>query len=311
MSSFKFPSISETVLLLVGFNRIDLLRKRLSELERNLPVDIFISIDGPATTEHGRQILEFLNNYSKTSPLQKLEFRMCEENMGLSKHITNSIDMLFKKYEYVIVLEDDVMISPVFVESMIDGFNIMDQDPNLGGVGGFSAFKKMGKWDRRNRWRKSRYFSAWGWGTSRTKWSMYHLSIPLDFKTQLNSSKSWISLSPYQKALWLSRFNKIKSDRPMTWDYQMQYLYFSSSMQMLLPTQRLSDNEGFSNERSTNTTGRRPRWMLELGTSKIPPSGSKQYFLWLFEWVDGITIGGDVRVMQFLSRTTYRILKRT
>lgn len=310
MSSFKFPSVRETVLLLVGFNRIDLLRKRLNEIERNLPVDVYVSIDGPTTTEYGKQILEFLNDYSKTSPLQKLEFRVCEENMGLSRHITNSIDMLFEKYEYVIVLEDDVMISPVFVESMLDGLNIVDQDPNLGGVGGFSAFKKMGKWDRRNRWRKSKYFSAWGWGTSRTKWSLYHLRIPQDFKTHLNSSKSWNSLSPYQKALWLSRFNKIKSDRPMTWDYQMQYLYFSTSMLMLLPTQRLSDNEGFSSERSTNTTGRRPRWMLGLGTSGIPPSVSKEYFLWLFEWVDGITIGGDVRVMQFLSENEHKILKR-
>jgi hypothetical protein len=310
MSSFNFPTVSETVLLLVGFNRIDLLRKRLNEIERNLPVDVYVSIDGPTSTEHGRQILEFLNNYSRTSPLQKLEFRVCEENMGLSRHITSSIDMLFKKYEYVIVLEDDVMISPVFVESMVDGLNIVNQDPILGGVGGFSAFKKMSGWNRKNKWRKSKYFSAWGWATSRTKWSMYHLRIPPDFKTHLNSSKSWNSLSSYQKRLWLSRFKKIDSDRPMTWDYQMQYLYFSTSMRMLLPTQRLSDNEGFSSERSTNTTGKRPRWMLGLGTSRIPPSVSKEYFLWLLEWIDGITIGGDVRVMQFFSETERNILKK-
>lgn len=310
MSSSKSPTVGKTILLLVGFNRVDLLKKRLKEIEHNIPIDVYVSVDGPTTTQHARQILEFLNNYSKTTPLQKLEFRVCEENLGLSRHITNSIDMLFDKYEYLIVLEDDVVISPVFVESMVQGLEIVDQDPTLGGVGGFSAFKKMSKWDRRNKWRKSKYFSAWGWGTSRTKWSRYRLRIPLDFRTRLDSSKSWNSLSPYQKALWISRFDKIKSDTPMTWDYQMQYLYFSTSMRMLLPTQRLSDNEGFSSERSTNTTGRRPRWMLKLGTSRIPPSVSKVFFLWFFEWIDANTIGGDVRVMQFFSKIEHKILKR-
>lgn len=287
----------KTVLLLVGYNRIDLIKKRLNELYQNMPIEVFVSIDGPISTEKSNNYERFLSEYFESGRNQSLKYRILEKNLGLAKHITETVDMLFHEYEYVIVVEDDVLMSPIFVESIINGFVMMEALPNIAGVGGFSAFGNRCSLTQRNKWRQTKYFSAWGWGTSREYWELYNLQIPEDFEKKLEVSERWQSLSEYEKKLWISRFTKVQLDKPHTWDFQMQYMYFSNSLNMLLPTKRLSDNEGFSNA-ATNTIGQRPRWMLAPFVSKKIPKFRLTKFERIFELVDGYTIGGNDKFLQ-------------
>jgi hypothetical protein len=291
---------ASTVLLLIGFNRFDSLERRLNEIELNSPIDIYVSIDGPATTIEATKIEELLKLYSARKKDVNFDYRICRENMGLAFHIVDSIDTLFKEYSHVIVVEDDVMISTGFVGSMLQGFLRMEEDPSIGGIGGFSAFRKVLMSNEKNRWRRSKYFSAWGWGTNRRQWLNYNLELPPNYISELNHSSSWNALSEYQRKLWLSRFKKTAGQKPFTWDYQMQFDYFKRSVHMLLPTQRVSDNEGFENKLSTNTVGKRPKWMTRVSVSSNTPRERVKYFERIFELVDGITIGGDSRVFKFV-----------
>ncbi len=290
-----------TVLLLIGFKRVDFLKSRLIEIEKNFPVDVYISIDGPTSTVEAQLISEFLKSQSEARKDIKFRYRVCEENMGLAAHIVDSVNKMFLEYSYVILIEDDVLISDTFVESILCGFMEMEKDSSIAGVGGFSSFRKAQFYKSKNKWRKSKYFSAWGWGTNREQWSHYSLELPINYVDWLANSSSWDALSDYQKKLWLSRFDKTLEGAPFTWDYQMQYNYFKRSVHMLLPTQRFSDNEGFGDRLGTNTVGKRPRWMTKISVSSNIPRGKIKLFNGIYEQVDCITIGGDSRVFKSLS----------
>ena len=293
-------------MLLIGFKRVDFLKSRLIEIEKNFPVDVYISIDGPASTVEAQLISEFLKSQSEVKRDVKFNHRICEENMGLAAHIVDSANQMFLEYSHVILIEDDVSISATFVESMLRGFMEMEKDSSIAGVGGFSSFRKAPFFKSKNKWRSTKYFSAWGWGTNREQWSHYTLELPINYVDELANSSSWAALSDHQKKLWLSRFDKTLVGAPFTWDYQMQYDYFKRSVHMLLPTQRFSDNEGFGDRFGTNTVGKRPKWMTTISLSSNIPRGTVKFLNGVYEQVDCITIGGDSRVFKSLSvfRTT-------
>jgi hypothetical protein len=80
----------------------------------------------------------------------------------------------------------------------------------------------------------------------------------------------------------------------------MQFLSFKMDYEHVLPIFRISDNEGFSDARSTNTKATRPRWMGS-GTS-VSNSPVRRLSLkptsWLMEKMDSLTIAGDSRVKE-------------
>ena len=184
----------------------------------------------------------------------------------------------------------------------------MKRSPEIYAVGGFSAYKNWMRFGLQNCWRKSKYFSAWGWGTSRMIWNKYQLHLPSNRRQMLQQSVVWNKLGKGKDLTWLGRFAKVDTDSPKTWDFQMQFLMFRDGGHLLLPTARLSDNEGFNNNWSTHTTGDRPRWMLKTGTSLSVPKPSISKISKLYELGDSVTIGSDNRfftgVSVFISRMT-------
>ena len=106
----------------------------------------------------------------------------------------------------------------------------------------------------------------------------------------------------------MRRFEKVAKNPMFTWDYQMQFMSFKYDLDHILPVFRISDNEGFDDERSTNTKSLRPRWMGKvvkvsdnLIVRSVPATLNK-----LFERVDSVTIAGDSKVKQFFPPARHR-----
>ena len=291
--------------VLFGFNRPELIDRRLTELQSIKPKHLLVAIDyfDATTTQAFRELAD---KYIATWPTNsEIKFKFQTSNLGLARHIPDTISNLLLDFENVIVIEDDIKISPIAFENFIFGLNYIQSRDEYASVGAFSPLVQKSRKFAFNYFRKSIYFSCWGWATNRKSWIKYEQSIKFEkIEEELRYSKSWKELSKLQKKVWIDRFKKISSYPDHTWDIQMQYVTFKHDLSHLIPIFRFADNEGFADSRSTHTKGARPRWMFSVEPSKARICNVLRFGLIvrILEIIDSETMIGDRKTLRFLSK---------
>lgn len=260
-----------SAILLLAYNRWNLVEKRLIELAKSSvkPTDVVLSVDGPADPELSRMREVHVHHLKNLDLPFDFEVILRPINLGCSSHIITAVTEILNRFERVVVIEDDVSVSPFFLETMNDAFNLIAGHNDVGTIGGFSNFHKKHHFPfffKHNYWRKTSYFSAWGWGTTREFWkSFVRVSEIEDLDDYLSQSSTWRNFSHRKKNIWLRRFNR------GVWDFNVQLALFRNGKFNLLPALRIIDNEGFSDERSTHTKHKRPKNLFGEGkTNEIP-----------------------------------------
>ena len=253
--------------LLIGYNRPECINRRLVELTKSdvLPKKVIISLDG---IPEGVPFEEF--NFDLVLLPFEVSIIRRKENLGCSNHIILAVSEILLEYQTCIVIEDDVIIGKSFIGAISKGLSIMENHENIGIVGAFSPFHNRFFLSRKNSWRLSPYFSAWGWGTTSNFWQKFKtISNVASCQSELENSDYWRTLSKRKRAIWLKRFDR------KVWDYNVQYILFLHSLSVLLPTYRLIDNEGFADLRSTHTKHVRPWSLFGEGLSEKKPEDFK------------------------------------
>lgn len=294
-----------TAVLLLGYSRPESIVQRIKEIASNDPSHLYVSIDkseSPETRKSVRQAVEnALNQYPHPTAVS-LTFQ--ESRLGLSSHITTALTSALENEVEVAILEDDIKIGPTYLSQLAKGYEKYSDNRNFGTIGGFSGFP-IARTNANNYWRTTKYFSAWGWMTSGSTWEKYQLNLPPgDFNTHLSGSESWMTLSERQKKTWIHRFEKVRNNPRLTWDFQMQYLSFKFDLFNVLPVFRICENVGFGDSRSTNTKEAKPKWMQSgtLCTSQIRGEVPKVASNFLSSHIDSFTISGDSSIRQNLNR---------
>ena len=265
MSIEVAPAKLKSPILIIGYNRLDLLKKILTEIQHWDPSRIYISIDGPinkAGDDINQQIRSFLETYSHN---KKITLWFNEENLGNSKNLVHSITRVFENEETCIVIEDDIQIYYNAYEG-IDNVLRNTDVKNLGIVGGFSALPappKILQYFFQNKFRPCIRVNIWGWGVRKSTWNLYERDLSsCNIQSVLNKSKSWLSLSNKQQQIWSGRFAKVSANPNLTWDTQVQFMIFRYDLINFLPRFRALDNVGFRDHRSTNNKSRKSRLYL-------------------------------------------------
>lgn len=124
-ASFK-PAI-----VIPAFNRAGSLRRLLDSVnEASYPFDditVVISADGGAD----KGVIDTAKNF--TFHAGRTEVICHEENLGLRSHILRCAD-LAGKYGSVIILEDDLVVSPAFYRFAVNALEFYDADPRIAGI---------------------------------------------------------------------------------------------------------------------------------------------------------------------------------
>lgn len=264
-----------TAILLIGYNRWDLLEKRLLELTQS-HIDtqsVYLSIDGLSKGDIDfHRNTRIANLESSVLPFT-LSVIQRPSNLGCSNHIITAVSEVLSLHERVIVIEDDVSISPIFISSMTEALHALSKFEDVGTIGGFSNFHKRLHFPfifRKNYWRKTKYFSAWGWGTTAEFWEKFErISDIENVEEYLSESSIWTNFSKRKQQIWLNRFKR------GVWDFNLQLVLFKHEKLNLLPALRIIDNEGFSDDRSTHTKHKRPGNLFGIGKSDISPTEFK------------------------------------
>ena len=124
----------KTAILLLGFNRVDYFQQTLSALEANSAAhecDLHVYLDGGEKARQS-ELVELVQSSTFENPT----FVLRQENWGIGRHLIDARRTLFDihAYDRVILLEDDMLLAPSYIQTVIDLSDWSQQFSDVGTV---------------------------------------------------------------------------------------------------------------------------------------------------------------------------------
>jgi len=259
MSSKRIPEIGVVLIL---YNREQLAIKRFEELKKltKLGIRLYVSIDATPSSDHLVDSNADLIGYATSlEPEMNVATYVEEINQGCDRHIPRAISRVLEECEAVFVIEDDVKMSVSAIQKSISKMTAVLKSNEMQPVISMSGLTRT-LWSQKNPWRRTPYFSPWGFGINRKFWRA-HLELEEERKRKSNfqletpkSSYYW-SLGGRRKFIWNERCFR------GNYDYSIQATLFQLGLDSIAPTLRIADNEGFGGLDSTHTRFGKPRFL--------------------------------------------------
>jgi hypothetical protein len=231
--------------LLIAFNRPDLTRNALKKLEEIKPSILLFSIDGPR--ENCQEDLVKVNSCRKlveeVTWQCELFTNFSDKNYGSGIWPYKSINWAFEHVQKLLILEDDVSISKDFYKESMKLSNHFKSDNRIFSICASNISDLKAK-EKSNELFFSKYFSGWGWVTWKDRWECYRYDLKsepsLGFLKLLYMNKGNIFISLY----FFINFYLVKRDKIQAWDYQVNYLLFTTERIVVKFKKNLSSNLG-------------------------------------------------------------------
>lgn len=134
--------------------------------------DLFIFSEFPKTTKLQPEVKQ-VRDYIKTiEGFKSITIVERPNFFGLAKSVIEGVTSVFKNHDRVVVLEDDIITSPSFLEYMNEGLEKYEFDTRIYSVTGFCyppTLLKIYKEYDKDVFLLPRA-SSWGWGTWKDRW---------------------------------------------------------------------------------------------------------------------------------------------
>ncbi|MFZ0455991.1 MAG: hypothetical protein WCE54_01890 [Ignavibacteriaceae bacterium] len=159
-------------IVLFVYKRIWHTRKTVESLKNNLLADkseLFIFSDGPKNEKDTIQVEEVRSYLNSLDGFKKIEIIASNENKGLANSIINGVTITLKKFGKAIVLEDDLVSSPYFLNFMNDALDFYKEEFSIYSISGYGFPIEIPV-----NYKKDVYIlprsSSWGWATWLNRW---------------------------------------------------------------------------------------------------------------------------------------------
>ena len=192
----------KTAILLLGFNRVDYFEQTLHALQANEAAhacDLHVYLDGG---EKARQ--SELVQLVEASSFENPTFVLREENWGIGRHLIDARRMLFDElsYDRILLLEDDMLLAPSYVETVLDLSDWSQQFSDVGTVMGYNInhdSTQLQTQQMQHVVATNRHF--WGYVMTREVWDIIK-HIIYDFEIKYLSKNTYRGRSHF-KIRWL------------------------------------------------------------------------------------------------------------
>jgi hypothetical protein len=173
VSLSEFNSTMLAPIVLFVYDRPLHLSRLIDSLKKNKLAkgsELIIYSDGPknkhafARVNRVRELIAEINGFKKVSIVNR------EINLGLSSSIISGVTEILEQYQRIIVLEDDLVVSPFFLEFMNSGLDKYSMHEEVACIHGYvypckgplpNTFFLKGA-------------DCWGWGTWRDSWKIFN-----------------------------------------------------------------------------------------------------------------------------------------
>lgn len=139
-----------------------------NRLAGDTPLHVFS--DAPKN-DSAREVVEQVRSYIRTiTGFRSVSIVERATNLGLARSIIDGVTSLCKKYGRVIVLEDDLVVSPYFLKYMNDALDFYEHEERVISVAGYRYPIEQAS-------ESSTFFlkgtNCWGWATWERGWNLF------------------------------------------------------------------------------------------------------------------------------------------
>ncbi len=175
---------------LFAWKRISETQETIRHLQANhlaKDSELFIFVDGARKPTDEPGIQEVVDHVQNVSGFKKVTLNISPVNKGLSQSIIGGVTEVLQRFGKVIVLEDDLLTSPNFLNYMNSALDYYKEQRKVFSVSGYSFnihFPKGYRFDH--------YFSvrgsSWGWATWIDRWETVDWEVS-DYEQFISSWK--------------------------------------------------------------------------------------------------------------------------
>jgi len=160
-------------ILIFVYNRPEHTRLVLESLSRNFLAgqsELYIYADAAknesdrSDVEKVRSFIQSINGFAKVSITER------NKNIGLANNIIDGVTKVVNQYGKVIVLEDDLILSPYFLQFMNEALEVYKNDEKIGHVHACEFFMNDNLPDTF----LTTFIGSWGWGTWDRAWRYFN-----------------------------------------------------------------------------------------------------------------------------------------
>ena len=126
--------------------------------------ELFIFSDGYKSQVDKNDVLNLRKSLTKIVSFKSVNIIKSEKNNGLANSIINGVKNVINKYGKAIILEDDLIVSPFFIDYMNDALNFYQYKKNIWSISGYTPSIPYLK-DYKSEVYLSLRSSSWGWAT--------------------------------------------------------------------------------------------------------------------------------------------------
>ncbi len=227
--------------------------------------NLYIFSDGYKNNIDKKDVLLVRKNLKLINGFHSIEIIESETNKGLAKSVIDGVTEILNKYEKVIVLEDDLIVSNNFLTYMNEALNFYKYEENIWSISGYTPCL-----DYLNNYEKDIFLAfranSWGWATWKNRWE----KIDWDIKDWDSFKKDSILIDKFNrggddlfKMLEVQMLGKIDS-----WAIRWCYNQFKYNSFTIYPTKSRVVNIGFDSMGTHNSDGSE-RWDTQISNEKI------------------------------------------
>ena len=226
------------------YNRLSNLKKTVNSLKKNefsSSSILYIFSDAWKSQLDKYNVLTVRKYIKSIKGFKKIHVVHRKKNFGLSKNIITGVSFILKKYNSIIVIEDDLILGKFFLRFINEGLKIYKNVNNVASIHGY--FYPVSN----NSKLKNTFFikgaDCWGWGTWRRAWNKFNIdgeellkiikSKKLKNKFNFNNSYNYYKMLEDQ----ISKKND-------SWAIRWYASAFTNEMYTLYPKQSLVQNIG-------------------------------------------------------------------
>lgn len=241
LTNYIFSIIIYAPIVLFAYNRPRHLRKVLDSLKENKESsfsDLIVYSDAPRSSKDEEGVSQVRTLLDALDGFASIKIRKREANYGLAKSVITGVSEAFEITDKIIVVEDDLLLSPYFLSYMNQCLELYEDSANVASVIGYSYPLDHGLPDT--------FFlrgaACWGWSTWKSKWKNFECDaeVLLEKFTHITKHKfNHYSHFDYFKMLELQAMKKIDS-----WGIRWHASTFLNGLYSLYPRRSFVHNIG-------------------------------------------------------------------
>lgn len=239
---------SPAPIIIFCYNRSDKTALVLEHLSKNNLAqnsDLFVFCDGPRNEKDLQEVQKTHAVIDKISGFRSVTIEKRELNRGLANSVIYGVNKVFTLYETAIVLEDDIITSPDFLNFTNEALEFYKNDQKIFSITGFNypqnIFRTPKNFNDDVFFLKGRGCS-WGWATWKDRWQQVDFAVKdyESFKSNDEKQKSFnLAGKNLTEMLRFQMAGKIDS-----WAIRVAYHLFKNDLYTVFPLKTLVKNIG-------------------------------------------------------------------